>query len=949
MLLTFCKRACAAALSLVLTGQSTSAQEAITTRRPTAATPSAGAPAITPDPAVVYGQLPNGMRYALLRATRPYDGVSIRLHVRVGSLDEADDERGAAHFVEHMAFNGTRQFAEDELETRFSAAGIAFGRDQNAWTSYEGTQYSADIALATPEKLDLVFHWLADTAYGQLFEPGAVERERPVVVAEHDRRLGPQLSSAEAVEAFRSPELLTTKRSPIGTRDSIRAVTPAQLAAFHKRWYRPDNAFVVIVADLPVAEMERRVRETFGPWRAEGPAPARAVRGKPNLNRGLDVLVRAEPSAPTTVQACRVRPPTPDPGDTVERRRTRLLRGLWQAALNERIARLARSGTAGVLTGSLSYQSANDEADYVCLTAAPLGDDWRSALTTAVTELRRLQAHGVTKAEVDRVLAGVRTAQRTAVSTADNRTQILLAEQLAGDLAENDVFETPAEALRIFEEIAPTLTPQAVDAAMRAETSGAGPLIVVVGPTVPTTAAVQAAWRAAEAAPAPTAYAEAAAGSFPYTDFGPPGRVVERTEIADPGFTRLRFANGLVVNFKSLAAAKDQVAVLLTFGEGRREVAPADLDATRMATSAFTAGGTKRMSAEDIATALAGRRFGLNLGVSDNAYSMAGSTTAEDLQLQLQVIGAYLTEPGFRPEFEASYRAIVDLLFRQTASSPEQRAAEALAETIAKGTPDDKPDRDKLLKLTSRDFARVLTPALSTAPLELTIVGDIDEAAATAAIAGTLGALPPRAPREAKRPDAWFHRFPKDWPEVVRVRHSGAKDRAVVMVVWPLYVADPARRREERAIDLLSQVFDARLRRRTREALGQTYAPSAGTRMPDFADQGRFNVVVQTSPADAEAVLREIRAVAAGLATGQGLDQAALDAERRAVLDRASSRKLGLNWWIGALAGSAENDQNLRDQLDWESEYRSLTPEEVKKAAADWLTGKPVAVIALPE
>ncbi len=930
------------------------AAQPISTARPSliAAPPPADAAdvgRIVPDPSARYGVLPNGLRYAVMPRDRPTGGLSVRLHIGVGSFEERDGELGAAHFVEHMAFNGTRKFPEDELERRFSAAGIGFGRDQNAWTTLEGTQYAADVAVANPAKLDLVFDWLADVAYGQTFEQAAVNRERGVVLAEHDRRLGPAQQIGDAREAWRSPELRGPGRKPIGTAASIRALTPAALTAFHRRWYRPDNAVVVVVGDFPLEQMEGRIRAAFGGWTAAGPPPARAARRTPNLRRGLDVMSQGRPSSATSVEACLPRPFTDEP-DTPAARRRALARGLWQAILNERLARLTRPGDTPVLSAGAVVAGAYEEAEYACLIGNAARDDWRATLQLTVAELRRLQAHGVTDGEIKREGAAVRTQIVAAAASADNRTAPVMADLLAADLVAGDVFEHPSETLRWFDRSLAAIGKADVDAALAGDwPRGGGPLLGVVSAVAPDAAEVRAAWVAAQAGPAPAAPTEVADAAFAYDGFGPAGGVVARTVIADPGFLRLTFANGVVLNFRPLVGTGVGVGVSAVFGEGRREIAPADLNIARMGAAIFIQGGTRRQSAPDIRTALAARKFGAGFGINPWSFVLNGTTTADDLKVQLGVMAAYIAEPGFRPEFEGAYRAIIEQNFRDVAISPEGTANEALIKTLAPGSPDDLRDPAAYRRLTSRDFARVLTPALSRAPIELTIVGDVDEASAVRAVAETFGALPARARNDRRRADAWWFRFPEQRPETIRTTHKGDAGRAAVMAVFPLYVADPVRRREERAIDLLGQVFDSRLRRLVRERRGQSYAPSVGTDMPDHADQGRLTVLVETSPAEAERVAAEIREVAAELARGEGLTLADLDAERRPLLDRSASRMRTVQWWRQTLTGSSVNDQNLRDQLDWESTYRSLTPEEVQKAARDWLSQPPVVVISVPE
>jgi zinc protease len=305
---------------------------------------------VRPDPAVRRGVLPNGLRYAVMRNALPSNGVSMRLNIGVGSFEEADEERGIAHFLEHMAFNGTKTIPEGELDTVFAAQGVKFGRDQNAATGAFDTTYQLDLALADKAKLDLGFRWLREVGDGMVLSQDAVERERGVVLAEHDRALGPGRTFAEAQAAFLSPELRGPTRWPIGTRAVLQKIDAVRLRAFYDRWYRPDNAAVVVVGDAPAAELERRVRETFGSWQGRGAAPKRVERRSPALDRGMDILVRSEPQLPSGFSACRPRARDPDRPETLSRWRENTPRWLWQTIL-ERAASAARPDREAPLRG----------------------------------------------------------------------------------------------------------------------------------------------------------------------------------------------------------------------------------------------------------------------------------------------------------------------------------------------------------------------------------------------------------------------------------------------------------------------------------------------------------------------------------------------------------------------------------------------------------------------
>ena len=906
---------------------------------------------VRPDPAVRRGVLPNGMRYAVMTNKQPAEGVSIRFNVDVGSFEEADEERGIAHFLEHMAFNGTRSIPEGELDRVFAAQGVAFGRDQNASTSAFDTTYFLDLSLAQPAKLDLAFRWMREVADGMVLSQEAVERERGVVMAEHDAGLGPARTFFEAQAAFLSPELRGPTRWPIGTRETLKTVDAARLRAFYARWYRPENASIVVVGDLPIGELERRVVQTFGSWRGQGPAPARARRGSPDLKRGLDVLVRAEPQLPSSISACRVQPreaPTPE---TLSRWSRRLVRQLWDAVLEERLRRLSQSADAPFGAAGISHAEAHREAAYTCLSVRPLNDDWRRGLNAALEEARRMEAHGPTGDEYNRAVAALRTAYRAAVAQADTRRSAPLAAAILSDLAdeeEQEVFSRPEENLRLFEAAVASMRPAMVHEAFRRDWAGSGPLIVVSAPQPPKAEEVRTAWAAASAAPTPAPPTEGPRVEWGYKDFGTPGKVARRETVADPGFTRVFFENGVVMNFKQVAFTRDRVDVSIRFGAGRSGLPYQPIIIPGLAARMTTEGGLGKHDHDELIRLFQARRWSVGLGMGDNYYGLTGASSTADLDLQMQILAAYLSDPGFRPNMDAKIPTAVESFYRTYRTQPAAVIAQALSDAVAPGGPNSLPPRETMMAVRAKDFARIMRPALSQAPLEVTVVGDVTEAAAIDAVAKTLGALPRRTGSDARDSNPPFLRFPAQLPPVVRATHEGAPEKAIAGVIWPLYVAVPERRREEYALQLLGGVFSDALRRRVREALGKSYSPGVGVSMPDYADQGTLQALVETSPADAEAVAAEIKKLAAELAAG-GVTAEALEEVRKPMLDRAAKRKETNSWWLQTLDGSYRHPEWMKDQLEWETLMRAITVAEVQQVAKTWLSKPSITVFATPQ
>lgn len=904
------------------------------------------------DPAVRQGVLANGLRYAILANPRPDGAASLRLLIKAGSFEEADDERGLAHFLEHMAFNGTRNFAEGTLQARFADAGIAFGRDQNATTSAFATIYTLDINVADDARLDLAFDWLSDVADGLVFEPEAIEREKGVVLAERDRRLGPAWDYQRRYQAFVAPNLRGPSRLAIGEVEDIRGIDTVRLTRFRDRWYRPDNAFLVVVGDLDETDVEARIQAAFADWRAEGDPGVRAAAQAPDLRRPFEIMVSTERQQGSGVNICRVRPHVRYGPDSLARREFNIARSLWLSIANRRLARLTQGDDPPFVSASFSTSGWLREAGYTCLRVTPRNDRrWREAFDAAVVELQRLETHGVRNDEIDRNVTAQKRAGAEAVANAGARYSAALAGALLssepGYELDGAGFVAPADAARLFDLAAANMTPERINAAFRADWSGSEPLIAVTMAAPPSERAVRAAWRAASRRRAPAPSTAPVNDAWAYGDFGPAASPVSREEIAEPGFVRLGFANGVVVNFKSVDFTRDSIQISVRFGDGLRELDPADQNPARFATQFFTLGGLGRHGMMEMTDLFPARRYQTTLGMGNDSFVMRGSTRPADLELQLQMLAAAFSDPGFRTDFDSARATAVSTIFRQLRTEPRAVASEALLTVVQPGNPRSLPSRETVLAWNQETFRRILSPALAEAPLEVTLVGDIEEADAVRLLGATFGALPPRAPRDARRPDAWFLRYPEQ-VEPVLAGHEGSPERGFVSLTWPLFVGSPERRREQRALSLLRSVLNDRIRDEIRERLGASYAPSVSMTLPDDADQGALQIAVETRPEHIEAVRAAILEVVARLAAGD-IDAVAVEAARRPALDAALTERETNTWWLQALDGSSRNPRPLQDAMEWRDEYRSLTVDEVRAAASRWMSTPPVVVEVRPK
>jgi len=704
---------------------------------------------------------------------------------------------------------------------------------------------------------------------------------------------------------------------------------------------------VVVIGDLPVDQLEKMVADTFGSWKAEGPMPARAPHGKPRTDRGLDILVRSEPNAPTMVEACKVKPADPHRKLTVDTLRERTVSQLWRRVLESRLTRSTITDKPPFLSASVYSSDDSREAAETCLTLIAADDDWRTALDSGLAELKRLGAQGPTDHEFETAIEEFRSRYRGAVGAAPTRDSVDMAQDLIETGLEGDLPPAPREAMRAFDQAVEDVTPADLKAALARDWSGDGPLISVVSPKAPDKAAVRTAWNQAQSAAVLAAYVEPPMTKWAYPSFGRPGQVAKREVIPVGDFVRVTFKNGVVLNFKHTDFQSEEVVVDVRFANGQHDVPNRDDFMSQMAASSFKAGGLGKESVDEIYAQLGANTWEADLNIDFDAFRLRGRSSVSSLDRQVNILAAYMSDPGFRPAIDARLSAMMKATYRSYSTSPQLVMTSALDKALDPSG-GGLPSQEEASRLRVRDFERLLKPIVLNAPMELTIVGDVDEKMAVALVAQSFGALPRREPWKTDPKTHHFINIPDNAPKVIRATHEGSREQAIASVVWPLWVAEPPRRREEMAINMAGEILSQKLRRRIREDLGMSYAPEAATRMPDHADQGVLTAVIEAYPADIDAVVTETKKLAAAMVGGD-ITQAELDEVRTPLVSGMRASEKTNAYWVDVMSGSYADAARAPDILSEADIISAITLDEVKKAAKVWLSKEPIVVLATPK
>jgi zinc protease len=904
-------------------------------------------PYTNPNPEAEIGKLPNGLTYGVMRRAGTRQ-VSIILVVGAGSGDEAEGERGVAHFLEHMAFNGSKNFPAGTVMKRFADIGASIGRDQNAETGFDTTTFSLDLSEVTASRLDMSFSWLRDVADGLFIEQSEVDRERGVIMSEYVGSRSALTEVTQQAEGFLAPDLLGPKRIPIGLKEVIQSVNAETIRGFYHRWYRPETSMVVAVGDLPRDELKARIEAAFGSWRNDTPPPPPVDLGRVDPKRATAVLPQAESRAPPAAQVCRAQDKDSVLKEGVASRTRDFEEAVWQSVLDQRLSALAAGAKPPFVSAQVERDELYGAADITCVTALLRDNDWRSALGAVSGEMRRMALYGLTDEEYQQSLKGLNAQVDSEVGEAPTMTGAQLARSIVSNLTLGGTFSTAPEDQRIGRLTLADFSKAKVDAEFaRVWTKAGAPVVVMVTPQLQAKADVLGAWRNAEAARAPTAPAEHRGKAWAYASFGQPGTVAGREDLPDVEATKIAFANGVRLNFKSSQNAQDRVEIRIRFGAGQQELAAHDLPAARLGATLLRQGGLGKNDFEDTIRFCLGHACDFDLTVDRDAFIISGATRPGDLDVELQLITAYLADPGFRPEIDARIPTAVQTLYQITKSEPGFAAALARDKSLPPPHILNLPDAHDLDGVKSADFARILGPPLKNDALEVTIVGDIDEASATAAVARTLGALPPRSRRDLTRPDAPKVRYAATEPMIVRTTHDGSPEKATVLATWPLFVWTPDKVREQRTVDLLGEIMQMQAIEEIRQKLGKAYSPQVDVALDRGGDQGSLTVAIDTSPDATEVVVSQLRQIAQRLAGG-GITDEMLERARRPVLDNGATREISNPWWVAMLDGSWAHPDQISSAKTWESDYQTISLEEVKAEAKRWLEADPLVVIADP-
>jgi zinc protease len=779
------------------------------------------------DQAVRKATLPNGLTYFVRHNERPAKRVALRLAVNAGSTNEADDQQGLAHLIEHMTFNGSEHFKPGELVSFFESTGSRLGPHVNAYTSFDETVYMLDLPT---DRADIVAHGLtalADFAGGLTLSEEEVNKERGVVIEEWRGGLGAGSRIRDKQFPILFHKSRYAERLPIGKPDVIRGAPVERLRSFYDTWYRPDRMAVIAVGDVDASQIEQAIKETFSGLKARSPAAPQPDRTVP-LHTDTLVSVVSDPEVTSSsVQILRKRPRLPE--SRVGDYRRQLIERFVDQMMEERFSEIARKPDAKILNASAGNNSLSRGVSAFTLGASVQDGRLEDGSATLATEAKRVREFGFSQTELDRAKKWMLASYERAYSERDKTESSSFAAEYVRYFLDDEPSPGIAYEYRLVQQFLPGITVNEASAMAKTLLTDDSRVILAVSPQkpgirIPTDVELQASITTANGE-AVSEWVDTTSGRSLMERVPAAAAVTSRRSLDNLGLTVVKFANGVEAWLKPTDFKNDQILFTLDAPGGTSLAAPAEYPEASLAAGFVSLSGVGGLKALDLQKVLAGKIASARPYVSLSSHGISGSAAPAHVETALQLLYQTFTEPGNDDESFALLKRQLDAMLANRGRSPGQVFGEKLAQVNTSGHYTSQPlTRERLATLDREKMQTFYRQRFSNAAdFTLFMVGAFKVDDMVPLLAQYVGSLPSARQPASRHRDVGIH-FP-DSTEQVWVE-AGREPRGQTAISF--FADPPPDPVAQEKVVAANTVLEMALRDVLREELGQTYTVSVG-------------------------------------------------------------------------------------------------------------------------
>ena len=904
------------------------------------------------DPNVKIGKLANGLTYYIRKNGEPKNRAELYLATRIGSLMEEDDQQGLAHFTEHMAFNGTKDFPKNDIINYLQKAGVRFGADLNAYTGFEQTVYQLPIPTDSALVFKTGFKILANWAGKVVMEGEEIDKERGVII-EEDRQRGK--NAQERMSKQLLPLLLKgsryENRLPIGKIDILKSFTHDRIRSFYSDWYRPNLQAVIAVGDFDVNEVEQLIKTNFAGL--TNPANPR-----PRLNYDLPdnkeplVKVITDPEQPYDVAMIMYKL-RGQVTKTTAGFKKRLMYGMINSMLGARFTEILQKENAPFIFAQSSFGAyqgglVSGMNAFQTVVAAKSGDQLEKAFAGAIAENERMSRFGFVQSELDVAKKNILAGNEKQFKEKDKTASSNFVQQYLNNFLKGSVIPSIDYTYTETQKAVADITLNEINSLVKTLTPKENQIIIVQAPekdkaSLPTEAQLIAAVK--NAGTGITAYVDNSLNK-PLLEKKPTeGKVVNERKIDAVGVTELTLSNGIKVLLKPTDFKNDQI-IFSSFSKGGISTAnDEDLESAQMA-SLIAQSGVGEFNPTQLSKLLAGNTGRAGAYIDDLYQGFSGSSSPKDVETAFQMIYAYATKP--RKDAEIFNKNISDykVVLGNKNANPNSVFGDTVQAVLSsynkRAMPTNLEDLDKVSIEKAFNFYK--DRFADASEQTFVIVGAFDINTIKPFIETYIASLPALN----KKQDFIDRGIRAPKGKISKTVYKGLEDKAAV----ELYLHGDYTFNADNNIqlDALKGALEIKILERLREKESGVYSPQVGLNLEKYpAGHYYFNISFSCAPANVEkliaAALDEVSKIKTSGASPDDITKFKSEEQRQLELNLRNN-----NYWLGYLSSRLKNGEDLDQVLSEKQRLNNITVESTKASAQKYLNDDNyIRLVLLPQ
>ena len=911
-------------------------------------------PELPGDPAVRKGVLDNGMTYYIRHNDKPAQRAEFYLASNVGAIQENPSQDGLAHFLEHMCFNGTKNFPGKDILNYLESIGASFGGNVNASTGVETTQYMLNnIPLVRPGVVDTCLLIMHDYSHFVTNDPAEIDLERGVILEEKRTRDNASWRMHEKSARYMYGDTKYATTSVIGTEENLKTFKPETLVDFYHTWYRPDMQALIVVGDVDVDEVEAKIKTIFSDIPAPENPRAKDIIPIPDNEEPLIGVVTDPEQTGTSVLALWRSEPLPEAmNNTPQAFMIDIVEDLVSMIMDERLEDIASKGDAPFLGAGFGFAKICETSKVALAQVQSKDGESVPAFAALMTEVERMKRFGFNDDEVERAKTELLSRYETRAQKADTRKNAEFVRPLINNFFDNTPYMEPSESFKLVGEMLPMIPAALLNQYVASVITKENMSVIYNGPEKqglvnPKPEEFRAVLEAVAAADIQAAEGETLASEFvdPATL---KGSKVKKSKDGVFGSTEWTLRNGVKVVLLPTEYEKDRVNMQLVKWGGTSLIDDADMPSFEgnIYQSFQGASGVAGFTSTQVTKMLSGKQVSVNYNLGSLTHGISANSTRKDIETALQLLYLDFTAPRFDPEEYGRAMKQLQAVVPNLETNPSFIFQRRFLKDLYGGDPRAEMISEELLgKVSLETIERVTKDVLykDAAGAILLVVGDFDINEIKPLVEKYAGSLP-----KGKKPATWQDRGPYVTSDSFTDDFSVQMHSPKVSVLQMYKKDEPYSVEKTVVYDALSYILDMVYTATLREEEGGTYGASANIssrRLP--RPQTLLQVYFDTNEEKAD-VLRSLAIAGLSDLAENGPQEEHFAKTMNNMRKRIPERKITNGYWMHAL-----QDWYLYGEdtvTSYEQAVESLTPEKIQKAAADLLAeSNMVEVVMRPE